>query len=142
MALNIKLAKQTGKDAVDAFTARLNDGYLRLYSGTQPIDADTEIDSQILLAEIRFANPAFDAAEDAEPGSITANADISNMTQDVSANASGTATWFRALANDGTSPVFDGSAGTGTHDLVLNSNVISPGAAVEIESCQIKQPLL
>jgi len=60
----------------------------------------------------------------------TANA----ITADSSANATGTATWFRALESDGTTAVFDGSVGTSGANINLNSVAISVGAAVSVTS--------
>jgi hypothetical protein len=41
MALNPKTAVATRNKAIDAAGADLNNGYLRVYQGTQPTDADT-----------------------------------------------------------------------------------------------------
>src|SRR4051812_39464332 len=102
MALNPKLSNAAANAAADAVCALLNNGYLRLYSGTQAADADTAIGAQVLLAELRFNATAFGSAV---AGVATANA----ITADSSADATGTATWFRALKSDGTTVVFDGS---------------------------------
>lgn len=125
MALTPKLANAQASRAADAVTARLNTGYLRIYDGSQPTDADTAVGAQVLLAELRWNATAFGAAVN---GVATANA----ITPDSSANASGTATWFRALESDGTTAVFDGSVGTSGANLNLNSVAISSGAAVSV----------
>src|SRR4051812_568870 len=125
MALTPKLANAQASRAADAVTARLNNGYLRIYDGSQPTDADTAVGAQVLLAELRWNATAFAAAVN---GVATANA----ITADSSANASGTASWFRALESDGTTAVFDGSVGTSGANLNLNSVAISSGAAVSV----------
>ena len=127
MALNPKLSNAEASAAADAVCAHANSGFLRIYDGTQPADADTAITSQVLLAELVFNATAFGAAVN---GVATANA----ITQDASANATGTATWFRALRSNGTSVLFDGSVGTGTNDLVLNTTSIVSGAAVSVSA--------
>jgi hypothetical protein len=132
MALNPKTAAATRNAAIDAAAALLNNGYLRIYDGTQPADADTAITSQVLLAELRFNATAFGAAS---AGSATANA----FTSDASANATGTATWYRALRSDGTTVVMDGSVGTATSNLVLNSVAISSGAEVSVTAFTLSQ---
>jgi hypothetical protein len=81
----------------------------------------------VLLAELTFGNPAFGAAS---AGVATANA----ITQDSSANASGTCTWFRVVKSDTTTVLFDGSVGTSGANLNLNSVAISSGAAVQVTS--------
>jgi hypothetical protein len=78
--------------ALDALTALLNTGYLRIYSGTRPADADTALSGNTLLAELRFAATAFPAA---------------------SAAATGTASFYRALKSDGTTVVADGGVSSG-----------------------------
>lgn len=127
MALNPKRSNAAVSAAADAVTALLNSGKLRIYDGSQPATANTAITTQNLLAELTFNSTAFGAASN---GVATANA----ITSDTSADATGTATWFRALKSDGTTPVFDGSVGTSSADLVLNSVAISSGAQVSITS--------
>lgn len=127
MALNPKRSNAAVSAAADAVTALLNSGKLRIYDGSQPATANTAITTQNLLAELTFNSTAFGAASN---GVATANA----ITSDTSADATGTATWFRALKSDGTTPVFDGSVGTSSADLVLNSTAISSGAQVSITS--------
>jgi hypothetical protein len=127
MALNPKLTNLAATSEATSVTALLNDGWLRIYSGSQPPSADDAITDQVLLAELRFGNPAFGAASD---GVTAANA----ITGDSSANATGTATWFRCLKSDGATPVFDGSAGVSGCNLNLNSVAISSGAQVDVLS--------
>lgn len=127
MALNPKLSNTAVNTAADVVCPLLNNGYLRIYDGTQPTTADTAIGAQVLLAELRFNATAFGAAV---AGVATANA----LTADTSANATGTASWFRALKSDGTTVVFDGSVGTATADIVLNSVSIVAAATVDVTS--------
>lgn len=127
MALNPKLANAAASAAADAVARQLDNGYLRIYSGAQPTDADTALGAQVLLAELRFNATSAPAASN---GVLTFNA----FTPDSSANATGTAAWFRALKSDGTSAVFDGSVGTATSDLILNSVALSSGAAVSVSA--------
>lgn len=127
MALNPKRTNAVVNQLVDAMTALLNNGYLRIYDGAQAANADTAVGAQVLLAELRYGATAFGAGA---AGVATANA----ITADASANATGTATWFRALKSDGTTVVFDGSVGTSGCDLNLNSVAISAGAAVSASS--------
>lgn len=127
MALNPKLANAAANAAADAVARQLDNGYLRIYDSTQPTNADTALGAQVLLAELRFNATSAPAAS---AGVLT----FSAFTADSSANATGTASWFRALQSNGTSVVFDGSVGTATSDLILNSVAISSGAAVSISS--------
>lgn len=117
MPLNTQLANATVNGQGDNLSARLNNGYLRIYDGTQAATADTALGAQVLLAELRFNATAAPATSN---GLITFNA----ITADASANATGTASWFRALSSDGTTVVMDGSVGTATSNLILNTTAI------------------
>jgi hypothetical protein len=132
MALNPKLSNTGANAACDAVVDLADNGYLRIYDGTQPANADTAVGAQVLLAELRFGATAFGAAS---AGVATANA----ITADTSANATGTATWFRVLRSDGTTVLWDGSVGTSDANLVLNAVAIAAGAAVSVTSLTYTQ---
>lgn len=127
MALNFKRSNAAVNKEADEIGILLANGYLRIYDGSQPATADTAITSQTLLAELRWNNSAsaFNAAVD---GVAAAKA----ITQDSSANNTGTASWFRALASDGTTVIFDGTVGTSGCDINLNAVAIAAGAVVEV----------
>lgn len=125
MATNPKLSNAGANAAADAVVDLADNGYIRIYDGTQPTDADTAIGAQVLLAELRWNATAFGAAV---AGIATANA----ITADSSANATGTATWFRALKSDGTTVLFDGSVGTSSADLIMTTTSIVSGAEVSV----------
>lgn len=127
MALTQKLSNAAVNAQADAVVDLLDNGYLRIYDSSQPADADTAVGAQVLLAELRFNATAFGAASD---GVATANA----FTADSSANATGTAAWFRALKSDGTTTLFDGSVGTSGANLNLNSVSITSGSEVSVSS--------
>ncbi len=133
MALNPKTAVAIRNAMLDALGDQADNGYLRIYDGTQPADADTAITTQTLLAELRLNAAAFPAASG---GVLTANA----ITGDAAANATGTATWFRVLKSDGTTVLFDGSVGTSGANLNLNSVAIQSGAAVDVTSLTYTLP--
>jgi hypothetical protein len=112
--------------------ALANNGYLRIYDGTQPTTADTALGAQVLLAELRFSATAFG---NAVAGVATAN----SITADSAANATGTASWFRVLGSDGTSVVYDGSVGTSSADLVLNTVSIVINASVSVTALTLTE---
>lgn len=125
MALNPKLSDTGANAAADATCTLLNTGYLRIYTTAQATNANTALSGQTLLAELRFGATAFGSAV---AGVATANA----ITSDTTADATGTAVWFRALKSDGTTVVFDGSVGTSGANLNLNSVAIQAGAQVDV----------
>jgi hypothetical protein len=123
MALNPKYSNTMVNAQADAVGNALDSGYIRIYDGTQPATADTAISTQVLLAELRFGADAFGAAV---AGVITANA----ITSDSSADATGTATWARILASNGTTVWFDGSVGTASANVILATTSIVAAAVV------------
>jgi hypothetical protein len=127
MALSPKFSNTAVNAEANALAVLLNNGYIRIYTGTQPANADTAITSQVLLAELRFNATAFGAAV---AGVLTAN----TITTDTAADNTGTATWFRALQSDGTTVVLDGSAGESAVNLVLESADLVAGESVGILS--------
>lgn len=133
MPLNPKRSAAAANLALDAWKSELNTGYLRIYSGTQPANVATAI-TGTLLAELRFSATAFGASSN---GTATANA----ITSDTSADNTGTATHFRCFKSDGTTAVYDGSVGTATSDLILNSTSISAGAAVSVTSLTLTESM-
>lgn len=129
MAHNLKLTNLMANAEADAFARLLDNGYARIYDGTQPATADTAVSTQNILAELRFANPSAPAAS---AGVIT----FSALSPDTSANNTGTATWFRCFKADGTTAVMDGNVGLvgSTSDLELDAVAISANADVLIDS--------
>jgi hypothetical protein len=71
MATATRISNAAAIAACDAIVDRVDlggAGKLRIYDGTQPADPDTAVSTQVLLAEITLANPAFNSATDANPG--------------------------------------------------------------------------
>jgi hypothetical protein len=127
------------------------DGVLRIYSGSQPADADTAVSGTLLL-EISesagtFAHAAFaNGLEfgDAASGAISKAA--AETWQDTGI-ASGTAGWFRLCANPtdagaaSTSlPRIDGSVGTSGADLNMSSTSIVSGSTYTIDTFTLTLP--
>lgn len=128
------------KAAVDAVAALCNSGTLKIYTGTQPTDANTAIGAQTLLATLTLSATAFGASvASGSAGSKIVTATANTITDDSSADATGTAAWFRVLKSNGTSIVFDGSVGTSGCDLNLATTAIVSGADVAVTSFTITQ---
>jgi hypothetical protein len=110
---------------MDAITTRAGaSALLRIYDGSRPATGGT---ATTLLAELT-CNATF--APGASSGVLTLNA----ITQDSSANATGTATWFRIVASNGTTHVLDGNVGTSGSDLNLTTTSIVSGSPVAVTS--------
>lgn len=102
---------------------------LRIYNGSRPATGGT---ATTLLAELT-CNATFAPA--ASGGVLTLN----SITQDTSADATGTASWFRIVKSDGTTHVMDGNVGTSGSDLNLNTTSIVAAAAVSVTSFTITE---
>lgn len=135
MANSPKRTAEAANAACDAMTALVNGGTLKIYtvgSGV-PATASAAITDQVLLATLTLANPAFGSASS---GVATANA----ITGDTSADATGTASFFRLLTSGGSSR-FQGLCGTSGSDLNLNTTSIVSGAQVDVTSLTITEGL-
>lgn len=114
---------------LDEITAAVGaSGFLRIYDGTRPASGGT---ATTLLAELT-GNATFAAA--ASGGVLTLN----SITQDSSANATGTATWFRWVTSGGTFCV-DGNVGTSGSDLNLTTTSIVATQPVSVSSWTITE---
>lgn len=102
---------------------------LRIYDGTRPATGGT---ATTLLAELT-CNSTF--APSASSGVLTLN----SITQDSSANNTGTATWFRLVKSDGTTHVMDGNVGTSGSDLNLTTTSITQTQPVSVTSFAITE---
>ena len=123
--MTIALATTLRTARADAITtAAGNAALLRIYDGTRPATGGT---ATTLLAELTCGTPF---AAGAASGVLTLGA----VTQDSSANATGTATWFRIVKSDGTTFVMDGSCGTSGSDLNLVTASITSGQPVQVTS--------
>lgn len=128
MASNLNDAVLVRNAQLDAITTYAgNAALLRIYDGTQAATGDTAIGAQVLLAELTCGSPF---AAGASSGVLT----LGTITQDSSANNTGTASWFRIVKADGTTNVMDGTVGTSGADLNLTSVSITSGVAVSVTS--------
>ena len=114
---------------MDAITTAIGtSGLFRIYDGTKPAPGGT---ATTLLAELALSATAAAAAA---AGVLT----FSAITQDASANGTGTATWFRIVTSGGTY-VIDGTAGTSGTDLILTTAAIVATQPISISSCVLTE---
>ncbi len=131
-ALTPKLSNAGANAAADAVCTLANSGFLDIYDGSQPATADTAISGPVKLAGLTVNATACGAAV---AGVATFNA----IGSDASADATGTATWFRVWKSDHTSPVFDGSVGTSGANLNLGSVSIVASGTVSVTALTYTQ---
>lgn len=138
MAVNLTVASNAAKAMMDALTTFAgNSGKLRIYNGTVPTNVDTALSGNTQLAELVMNATSFPAATD--PGTtarLTANA----ITNDSSADASGTASFWRLYKSDGTTQVLQGAAGTSGTELILNTTAFTLGSTIAVTSFTVDLP--
>lgn len=111
----------TGRNAsLDAMNTRLANGLIRIYTGSQPATPETAA-SGTLLATLTLPATA---------GSVTGGVfTAGTIVSDSSADATGTAGWFRVFQSDGTTVEFDGLVGA---ELTLSSTSVVATGTVSI----------
>jgi hypothetical protein len=117
--------------ALDAGTAAV----IEIYNGTAPVDADAT-ESNTLLASLTCSGTFGTVSGSGNNGRITAG----SITSDTSADATGTATHFRIKTQTGGTVVAQGTVGTASADLILNTVSITAGSTVAITSATIDVP--
>lgn len=118
---------------IDAGTAAV----INIYSGGVPSNADAALSGNTLLAQLTCTATAFSGISDTGTG---ARGTFAAITSDSSADATGTATFFRILTQSGGTVVAQGTVGTSSADLVLNTTAITAGSMVSITSGTIDLP--
>jgi hypothetical protein len=127
MALGLNLSPLRN-NMLDQITARAGaSAFLRIYDGSRPATGGA---ATTLLAELT-CNATFAPA--ATGAVLTLNA----ITADASANATGTATWFRIVQSGGSTHVLDGNVGTSGSDLNFNTVSFVTGGNVAVTSFTI-----
>ena len=112
---------------LDVITSQIGaSGLLRIYDGTRPATGGA---ATTLLAELALSATVAPAASG---GVLTFNA-ISN---DASADNTGTATWHRFATSGGTA-IIDGSVSTAAADLNFNTTSFVAGAVIAVTSYTI-----
>lgn len=106
-------------------------GILKIYSGTPPANVGASLSGNTLLAQLTM-NATFAPASSG--GVLTLN----SITTESSADATGTATFFRMTTSGGTAKI-QGTVGTSGADLNMNTTSIVSGAAVSVSSFTITE---
>ncbi|KKN45877.1 hypothetical protein LCGC14_0678720 [marine sediment metagenome] len=108
-------------------------GTIKIYDGAQPADADDSLPSgTTLLAQLTFNDPS-------APGAAAGVLTFSAITEDSSADDTGTATWARIEDSDGNT-IFDCDVGIAAATIILNSVAIVIGGPVDITSFTVTVP--
>ncbi len=126
MSATANLSDTAANAEAAALAPLFNSGLMRVYTGVQPLTANTALSGNTLLVTFTFAATAFPAPV---AGILTANA-IAAATS----VASGTATFARIYKSDGTTVIADITAGVANAGLNLNATAIIDGTLIPINS--------
>jgi hypothetical protein len=134
------ISMASARAGLDAILAKLNvggtAGTIQIFTGTMPASTETA-DSGTKLSTLTLSVTAFAASVDNSDG--TAKATANAIANDTNAAASGTAGYFRGKDSAG-SVVIQGTVGTASADMILNTTSIVSGATVSITSYTVQLP--
>jgi hypothetical protein len=138
-ALNMNISAEIAILGLDAMLDGLDEGtgaaIIHGRTGAQPVDPDAATTGTLLFT-LPMSDPAFAGATDQANGTVRASA--SAITNDSSADATGTLGYCRVSAsNDGATALddhIDGEAGTSGADFNFNTVSIVSGAVVSMTS--------
>jgi hypothetical protein len=130
VTLALRNARLDGlKTAIDAGAGP---GLIKIYSGTQPANADAALSGNTLIGTLTFTDPSAPAASG---GVLT----FSPIAQDVSADQTLVATWARITDSTG-AQVFDCDVAQSGATINLNTVSIVTGGPIQISSFTITDP--
>lgn len=139
MATQPTIRMSAAQAALDAILALLNTGgggRIEIFDGSMPASCATA-DAGTKLAILPLSATAFAASVDGPSGLAQATANA--ITSDTNAAATGSADYFRAKASAGT-VILQGTVGTATTDMILNSVNIASGDTVALTSWVVSLP--
>lgn len=127
---NVRIADTTRDAMMNEFDVQCNAGtaaIIEIYSGVQPATADTAKSGNTLLATLTASAEMWGVSSN---GVLT----LAGVTDDSSADATGTAAWARILIQAVGATVFDCDVGTSGTTIILNTVSIVSGGTVSITS--------
>lgn len=119
---NLRYATTPRNNMMDQIRTALAGGSIKVYSGTQPANANTALSGNTLLATLTLASPAGAAPSG---GTFTFGTITSGT-----AVATGTASFARVFQSDGTTVVCDMDVGTSGATFILDTVSIVSGGTV------------
>ncbi len=140
MAATPVMSIAAAKAALDTVVDLLDVGgtaTIEIRTGAPPATTLTA-DSGTLLATLTCSATAFGAATSATANGL-ATATANAITSDTNADATGTAAHFRAKSGGGT-VIIQGTVGTATSDMIINTTSITAGDTVACTSWLVTLP--
>jgi len=142
MAHAFYITNAVAQSMLAAFQTAANAGtaaVINIYEsdGGVPADADASVGSATLLAQLTCEADIFSGISDDTPGALGT---FDTITPDSSADATGTADFFRILTQSGGTVIAQGTVGTSNADLVFNTVAFTMGSEISISSMTILLP--
>ena len=136
MAANPMISMAGAEAMLNALTALLNSGSIKIYSGSMPATCETASSGTLLSSGCTLSSTAFGNAADSGTGIAVATANA--IATDTNCAASGTAGYFRGYS--GSTCIIQGTVGTSSADMILASTTITMGGTLAISSWVINMP--
>lgn len=139
MATNPMISPARAKAMLDNLTGNFNSYFINIYTGAIPASCGAS-EAGTQLAAPQFGATAFGASVDGvSTGIMTATANA--ITSDTNADATGTAGHFRCSSTDGGGTVVaQGTCGTSSADMIMNTTSITAGDTIAISAFTITLP--
>ena len=129
MAVAPKITQTVAQDLLTQFETDLNSGtaaVIRGLDGSAPTNAD-DAETGTLGFTLTCSAAIFTSKTDGVPGAVGT---FDTITQDSSADNTITLSYFRILTQTGGTIRFQGSAGTASADMIVNTTAITSGSVV------------
>ena len=125
MPSNLFVSNRAASSAISSFAAQLQAGFIDIYAGTQPVDANTNTTgAEFILFEITFPSP---------PGSVASSTFTAGTLPVTTCTSTGIAAFYRAYTSS-RAAVIDGSVSTAGADMNFNTNNIVVGVSGSVTS--------
>lgn len=137
MAKQYSITQAVAVAMLQAWAAQADAGtaaVINIYSGTPPANAEAALSGNTQLAQLVCNATIIASYSDA---GTAARATFAAITPDASADATGVATFYRVLTQNGGTVVAQGSVGTTDADLIVNTTSFTAGSQVSITSATL-----
>jgi hypothetical protein len=135
--LHSNSAKASCDSIVDRVDAGAGAGAVVLYTGAEPAYCDSAAGTEV--ATCTCAKPAYASAA-ADGVNHWADANLASTASDSSATGNASAVSYFRLEDSNGNAVLQGTVGTVSTDLVMNSVTIGAGAQVDITALEVEVP--
>lgn len=133
MAADPKITQTAAQALLTALETSLNAGTAAVIQGYDddaavPSAADASASGSSLLFTLTCSASIFTSKTDGAPGAVGT---FDSITADSSADATDTLAFFRIATQSGGTDVFQGTAGTSSADMIVNTTAITSGSTVD-----------